>query len=463
MLFDVPASAGFLLGAILVVSGPTVVLPLLQSVRLREPVAPILRWECIVIDPIGAVLAAAVFESIVDAEGGWHAATVVASSAGLGTVAGLAGGFALALLLRLNLVPDRLHSPLTLALVIGTFVAANVLSVEAGLFATTVMGVVVANQRLAPVAHIAAFGEDVGVLLLGGLFIVLGATIEFEAMRTVLVPSLGLLLVLLLVRPVAVWVSTLGARLTIRERAFLSLIAPRGVVAASVAALFSVELQREGIEGATLLAPAAFIVIIGSVVFASVVAPPAATRLRVAAAKDRGILLAGDEPWLVDVAATLAEHEVPVLLAHVDADPDEAAARGVLTFQGTLDSDDLVQAADGVGVGTALVAVRTEAVSTFLVERLSEHLGRGNVYVVEVGPTERPKFSRAWGRHAFDRQLDVAAGAETPAWTIEVIPAGHDRHGESVDLFFLTDDEAPVVANGRKARSADAVVVARPA
>ena len=213
VLFEVQASLGLLLGAILVVSGPTVVLPLLDTVRLREPVSSVLRWECIIIDPIGAVLAVAVFEAIVDAEGGFNPASVLLSSAAAGVVVGAGAGLGLAVILRLHLVPDRLQSPLTIGTVVVCFVGANSISVEAGLFATTVMGVVVANQRLAPVGHIAAFGEDVGVLLLGGLFMVLGATIDFDAMRSVLVPACALLVILLAARPVVVRLSTLGSDL----------------------------------------------------------------------------------------------------------------------------------------------------------------------------------------------------------------------------------------------------------
>lgn len=464
LLFGFPPSMGVLMGAILVVSGPTVVLPLLASVRLREPVAPVLQWECIVIDPIGAVLAVAVFQAIIDAETGFNPLSVLASSAAVGVAVGVVAGFGLAVLLRRHAVPDRLQSPLTLATVVVCFVAADALSVEAGLFATTVMGVVMANQRLAPVAHIAAFGEDVGLLLLGALFIVLGATIELGAVRAVLLPGLVLLVVLLAVRPVAVWLATLGSSLTRRDRAYLSLIAPRGVVAAAVAALFSVSLREEGVEGAAELAPAVFCVIIGSVAIASLVASPAARWLRVASAERTGVALVGDEPWLLDLASDLGGNDVPVLLVQLDSDQDDAADRGLLSYRGALDDPALDEAMAAVGVGAAVMAVESDAAGSYLVEHLSEALGRGNVYVVRVGDGEHRNFrSRAWGRRAFGGAMDRSRD-EDRRWSIATLDVG-DLPGDgaaTVPLVYVRDDGTPAVAGPRgRGRGARRVIVAR--
>lgn len=463
LLFGLPARVGLLLSAILVVSGPTVVLPLLASVRLRDPVRSILRWECIVVDPIGAVLAVAVFEAIVDADAGINPLVTLATSTVVGTSTGVVAGLAVAALLRRHAVPDRLHNPLTLASVVGCFVLANLVSVEAGLFTTTVMGVVLANQRVTPVAHIAAFGEDLGVVVLGGLFVVLGSTVDLSAVSSVWLPSLGMVVVLLAVRPAVVWASTVGSELQDNERWYLSLIAPRGVVAASVAALFAVSLQRRGIDGAALLAPTAFCVIIGTAVSASLVARPAARWLRVAEAERCGVLLAGHQRWLLDSAAELSAAGVPVLVVPVDGDGDDAAGRDLLTYSGPLDGDGLAEAIEAVGVHEAVIAVDADAVTPFLVERLSELLGRRHVFrVPSPGAQERQAWSRAWGRRAFSD-----AGAETPrdGWSITTLPATAltDRSPDVVPLFLLRPDRSPLVLGPtRKAvPEGTGVVVAR--
>lgn len=460
-LFDLPLPAGLLLGAILVVSGPTVVLPLLQTVRLREHVAGILRWECIVIDPIGAVLAVAVYEAILDAEAGFNPLPALLVSGVVGVAVGLGAGLALAALLRFHLVPDRLHNPVTLAMAVGCFVLANLLSVEAGLFATTTMGIVLANQRLTPVAHIAAFGEDVGVLVLGGLFVILGSSIDLGAMTEVLLPATALLVVVLAVRPVAVWMSTIGAGLRANERWYLSLIAPRGVVAASVATLFAVGLRERGIAGAAQLPPVTFCIVIGSVLVASAVARPAARRLHVAEAEPRGVVLAGEDPWVLDTAAALSDRGIPVLLVRPGDDGGEAAERGLLTFQGELDGEALAEAMAGVGVQVAVVATRDEAASSFLVERLSDVLGRRHVYRVTARAPASSDHTRAWGRTVFG---PLADDPPSPAdgWSIAAVPAAAlaDDPSRAVPLFALSVDGPPQVVVRPDRIPADATIVA---
>ncbi|MBX3285891.1 MAG: hypothetical protein KF703_11160, partial [Actinobacteria bacterium] len=404
--------------------------------------------------------AVAVFEAVSEGRSAAGTVAVLATSAAAGIVCGGVAAVGQALMLRRHLAPDGLHGPLTLAAVVGTYVLANEVSAEAGLFAVTVLGVVLANQQLAPVAHIASFGEDVGVLLLGGLFVTLGATVDLGDLRRVLLPSLGLLAVLLVVRWAAVWLATLRSGLSGRERAYLSLIAPRGIVAASVAALFGARLEADGVAGGEVLAPAAFVVVVGSVAFVSLVARPASRRLRVAEAEPRGILLAGDASWLVDAAAVLADHEVPVMVVHLDDDGERTAARGVLTYQGAVEDDDLADAIGGLGIAKAVVATDTEGADSFLVERLSDILGRRHVYRVERSHRAgRATRSRAWGRRAFPAVTlgarrdggsdgDGAIDPDDPLlrWEIATFDDG-TAPAEAVPLFRLRGERAPAVAH----------------
>lgn len=469
LLLGVPADVGFLIGTILVVSGPTVVLPLLEVVRLREPVGSILRWECIAIDPIGAVLAVAVFNAIIDSHAGFNPLATLAASAAVGIATGTVAGFGLALLLRYHLIPDRLQSATTLALVIGCFVLANTLSVEAGLFATIVMGIVLANQRLAPTSHIANFGEDLGVLILGGLYIILGATASLTEMRAVLVPAVGLLIILLAVRPLAVWISTIGAGLATTERWYLSLIVPRGIIAASVSTLFAAALRDQGVNGATKLAPVAFVVILGSVVVASALARPAARWLRVAAPTPRGILLAGSETWMIDAGKVLARNGVPVLIADSDA-KGTAASAGLLTFTDSLDSATLPEALDAVGVGVAVVGSNDGVADTFLVDQLSQRLGGQNVYLVDT-PQARREISerRYWGRPVFSGLGDRDWGWEWEIVELEgsnrPISPPNDSNGiddESViGLFAIKASGPPSVLTDGRLPSNGQIIAAR--
>lgn len=478
LLLRVPLHIGFLLGAILVVSGPTVVLPLLDVVRLREPVQSILRWECIAIDPIGAVLAVGIFNTINDNRAGYDSLITLAESAGVGITTGAVTAFTLAILLRHHLIPDRLQSATTLAMVVGCFVLANTLSVEAGLFATTIMGITLANQQLAPTAHIAAFGEELGVLILGSLYIILGATASLTEMRSVALPAIGLLVVLLAIRPVAVRLSTIGAGLEANEGRYLSLIAPRGIIAASVSTLFAGTLTARGVDEAAKLAPVAFVVIIGSVLVTSILARPAAAKLHVAATPLDGILLAGSQPWMISVGETLARNDVPVLIADADNSGDAARA-GLLTFTDPLDSVDLHDALAAVGVGVAVIGSGNAVVDSYLVDHLSERLGRRNVY--RVSSSARPLARtdlRFWARPVFER---LSADNGLHEWEIVEIdaadgPVGGRLIGDTTDndtgsnvdsgpdvvpLFCLEGAAPPTVITGRRVPRKGRIIAAR--
>ena len=218
-----------LMGAILIVSGPTVVMPLLRVVRPREPSASILRWEGILIDPIGAGLAIVILDTLLEEQSFGQALLLVVTTFGSGLLVGLAFSVAVIEALRLRLIPDHLQVNLTLAVVVGSYALANLIRPEAGLVAVTVLGMAFANQRRAPSAHIVEFNEHLGATILGVLFIVLGARVDLNAVIDNLIPSLIIIAVLVVIaRPLAVYASTAGTSVDARHRRFLMTLAPRG-------------------------------------------------------------------------------------------------------------------------------------------------------------------------------------------------------------------------------------------
>ncbi|MDE0804349.1 MAG: sodium:proton antiporter [Acidimicrobiales bacterium] len=380
-LIDVDRNAAILLGAILVVSGPTVVLPLIRFARVREPVNGILRWEGIFIDPVGATLAIVVLDAVIENEGTGGSIERVLTTAAAGTAAGLIGAGILTLLFNRHWVPDNLHNPFTLAMVVGAFAAADLVQAEAGLFATTVMGVALANQRWAPIGHIREFEENLGSLILAGLFIILGARVDLDQLVDFLPESVALSAVLIFVaRPVAVYLSTVGSGLTFVERAYLACMSPRGIVAASVSALFALELEEAG-QPVEALAPVTFIVIVTTVLFSAIASRVGANRFRVARPAPQGVAFIGGPDWALDVAAWLSDHEVPTLVVTTDPfEVDAATRRGVLTYQGKVDSEDLLMAMDSVGILVAIGVSRFQELNSLVIERSAEAIGRANVY-----------------------------------------------------------------------------------
>ena len=271
-----------LFGALVVVTGPTVIVPLLRSVRPQAPVATILRWEGIIIDPIGALLAVLVYEFIVSAaaaDGGplLTVAGLLLQVIASGVALGAAGGFLLGVVLRRYWLPDYLINVVVLAAVLSVFTAANLLAHESGLLAVTVVGIWMGNMKHVPLEDVLDFKEDLTILFVTGLFILLAARIDAAVLGQV---GTGALLVLLAIQfvaqPLKVWLSAPGAGLGWREKALIAWIGPRGIVAAAISGLFSLRLQDAGVAGAELLVPLTFTVIVGTVVFAGVTAGPVA-------------------------------------------------------------------------------------------------------------------------------------------------------------------------------------------
>ncbi|MGF1472211.1 MAG: cation:proton antiporter [Rubrobacteraceae bacterium] len=319
-LLDLDPALAVLLGAILVVSGPTVVTPLLRQVRPTRRVESTLQWEGILVDPVGAILAILVFEVI--QSGGFQAMSVpVLLDLGLhvlaGVVVGALGAAIMVLRLKRYSVPEFLQNQVTLAVVVAAFTVANILEEESGLLAVTVMGIILANQRLVSVRHLEDFQDKLEILLISVIFILLSAQPKLSDLLGVLNPSslLFLALLILVVRPVAVALSTIRTQLNWRERAFVAWIAPRGIVAAAISSTFALQLSGEtGSTGAARLVPLAFLVIVGTVLVYSLSAKPVARWLGLTRPEPRRVLILGAHDWAYRLAKALREAGQPVLL-----------------------------------------------------------------------------------------------------------------------------------------------------
>ncbi len=307
LLLDLSWRAAVLLGAILVVSGPTVVAPLLNLVRPNDEVRRILAWEGSLIDPIGALLGALVFHLVTAGQrprAGSALGDIVASL-GVGVLGGVVGSVALLLVLRLRL-PETLYAAVQLAAVVAVAAGCDALREDTGLIAGIMMGLAVANVRGFDPAARRPFIETLVQLTLGLLFIGISATITPASLRHLVLPTLGLVAVLVLVaRPLAVALSTLRTRLPTRDRAVIGWMAPRGIVAAATAATFSTEMVRIGIGGAEKILPVTFLVIVATVTLYGLSAEPVARALGAQRPLRARPLLIGGEPWAIDLGRTL--------------------------------------------------------------------------------------------------------------------------------------------------------------
>ncbi|HEY1029604.1 MAG TPA: sodium:proton antiporter [Pseudomonas sp.] len=348
-----------LFGTLTLVTGPTVIAPMLRVVRPTSAVANILRWEGIVIDPIGALLAVVTFAFIVshgDGNAWGESLTTFASVIVTGSLLGAGAGWAFGIVLRRRWLPEYLHNFASLAAVLGIFITANLLVHESGLLAVTVMGMWLANMRGVDIRPILHFKENLSVLLISGLFIILAARLDVQALLALGPATLALLAVIQFVaRPLNIALCTLGSSLGWRERALLAWIAPRGIVAAAVSAIFALRLEQQGNEQAHLLVPLTFLVIIGTVVLQSATARPLARLLKVTEPSPSGFLIVGANPVARAVGKAIQGLGSQVLLTDSSWENIRAARMaGLPTYFGNPTSQHAEAHLDLVGLGHLL-------------------------------------------------------------------------------------------------------------
>ncbi len=389
-IFGISNQAAIVLGAVLVVTGPTVVGPLLRFVRPAGTTGPILRAEGVLIDPIGATAALLAFE-IVLLDGANEAILKVAGILALTIIAGagigLLAAFVLDEALRRFLIPDQLIVPITFAFVVATFVAANEVQEESGLLTVTVLGMYLARRDTSTVRHVLEFSESLRTLLISALFILLAARIEADALRDVLLPALGFLAVLVLIaRPLTVLVSTVRTSLTWRERMFLMMMAPRGIVAAAVSAIFAIRMEAEGIADADKIVPIVFLVIIGTIVVYGFFSGPAARLLGLAEAQATGVLIAGAHATSRGLALQLKEHGIKSLL--VDTDPynvTRSISSGLAARRLNVLAEDAAHNLDLRGIGRLLAFTSNDEVNALATTRFAREFGRREVFQLSPG------------------------------------------------------------------------------
>lgn len=455
-----------LVGAILVVTGPTVIGPLLRNIRPKRNLDSILKWEGIVIDPIGAILAVLVFGALFGhGHGHGHGQdssdwleTIV--NLGLTCLIGLgfggAAGYLLSLVLQKHWVPDFLQSVVILAVAVALFTVSNLLQHESGLLTVTVLGIGLANQGRAPVRHIVEFKEKMRVILISSLFILLGGRIGWEEITSVWKESLFLLLALIVViRPASVFLSMAGTGLTTAEKIFLSLLAPRGIVAAAVSAIFALALEAKGdpwSEEAARIVPVVFSVIFGTVTFYGLVAPPLARRLKLATPNPQGLLIAGVNGWSIKVGAALQEAGFRILMMDSNYNATgKARMAGLPAENVNVISDYATEEVDLSGIGRLLAVTPNDEVNSLACIGFGHALGRSNVFQLEpadAGLSERRSSSfELSGRHLFregitgatlrdldDRGAEVKLTQITEEFTMEDYL---DRIGEEAVQMFV--------------------------
>lgn len=428
----------FLFAALMVVTGPTVIIPILRTVRPKEKVAHVLMWEGILIDPIGAILAVLVFEFIISggATGSLTNETLVFGKIVLlGSGLGVAGGYCFAALLRKYWIPYFLQNFAALVLVCLIFSLSNQIATESGLLSVTVMGVYLANRRGIELEDILNFKETLSVLLISILFIVLAARIDATRLAAFGWGAFTLFLVLqCIIRPVSVHLCALRSKLTLPERHLLAWIAPRGIVAAAISAVFAIKLEALGYAGAFEMVPLTFLMIAATVLLQSATAGRMARFLKVAEPPPTGFLIVGANQVAQTIALQLMNNKIQVILADENWEAiSEAKMKGLRTYWGNPVSEHAEKHLNLLGIGYLLAITPSNDLNALVLNYYRSDFGPGQLFFVQNDPgvqnhVKNREPVKSGGRRLFEDHM-------TYQWLCQKL-----REGAEVKTTTLTDE-----------------------
>jgi len=400
-------------GAIIVVTGPTVILPLLRQARLKRRPASFLKWEGIVNDPIGALLAVVVFEILISTGENASISFILSAFITSLTVASILGiglGFFIAFAFRRGQVPEFLKPNVISALVLGIYVVANAFHEEAGLLATTLFGVVIGNAKLKSIDEIRRHNEYIAVFLVSSVFLLLTANLDPVLIQQISWREILLVFsIIFIVRPITVFLSTIQADMTWQERSLSAWIAPRGVVAAAVAGVFGAAMTQHGYVDANKLVPTIFLLILSTVILHGLTIGWFSRRLHLSSTQTQGVLIVGASAWSTALAHELVALKIPCLLADSSWSRLRAARlAGLPVYYGEIMSERSEESLELIEMNYLLAATSNDAYNALVCMRFSPEFGRHQVFQLPTAVDENePKSVSHTSRGAIAFQEDA--------------------------------------------------------
>ncbi|UZH56664.1 sodium:proton antiporter [Salinimicrobium tongyeongense] len=394
----------FLFSSLIIVTGPTVIAPILRNIPLKTHVSSILKWEGILIDPIGALIAVLMYEFI-RVEGGQDFTITALTEFGKIILFGFTFGFTfahiLALLIKRNVIPHYLLNVFTLATVLGVFVLADTFAHESGLLAVVVMGMVMGNKNLPNIKELLYFKESLSVLLISILFILLAANIEISDLLLIYNWKAAMLFgaIVFIVRPVGVILSSLGSNLKANEIAFISWVGPRGIVAAGIASLFGLKLAREGVPGAEYITPLVFMVVLLSVLLNATTARIFAKLVGVFVKDAEGILIIGASSVSRLIGKYLQDNKRHVVLMDNNADNVmKAKDLGLDAIAGSVYEDDLFNNIELNDVGYLMAMTGNSDINKTAINKFTSQYGeKGSFRLISSDEMNDPETNPSEG------------------------------------------------------------------
>lgn len=385
-IFGLSWKISFLFAALIIVTGPTVITPILRNIPLKKDVSTVLKWEGILIDPIGALVAVLVFEFISVGEGNAYTLTAMIEFGKI-VLFGLSFGFTFAhgltFLIKKNLVPHYLMNVVSLSVVLLVFVVSDIFAHESGLLAVVVMGMVMGNTDLPNIKELLYFKESLSVLLISILFILLSANINIEDLELLYNwKTVALFAVIIFViRPLGVFLSSTGSNLNLKEKLFIGWVGPRGIVAAGIASLFGSKLLAAGEPGAEYITPLVFVIVLGTVLLNATTARMFAKAVGVFLKNSEGILIIGASKVSRLIGAYLQENNRHVVL--IDSNKSnikKAKSIGLDALTENIYSDTLNNNIELNDVGYLMALTGNSDINSYAIQKFQKQFGENGSF-----------------------------------------------------------------------------------
>lgn len=386
LIFNLSWQISFLFSALIIVTGPTVITPILRNIPLKKDLSAVLKWEGILIDPIGALVAVLVFEFISIGEGQGYTQTGLLEFVKvlfLGFTFGFTFAYALTQVIKRNYVPHYLLNVVSLSVVLSVFVIAELFAHESGLLAVVVMGMVMGNTQLPNIKELLYFKESISILLISMLFILLSASMNLSELKLLYTPKTLILFAIVVfgIRPLGVFLSTMGSNLNLREKLFISWVGPRGIVAAGIASLFGSKLIIRGEPGAEYITPLVFMIVLGTVLLNASTARFIAKLLGVFLEKSEGILIVGASSVSRLIASYLKKnHRNVVLIDNNKSNIERAKKLGLEAFDTSIYSDALTDDLELSDIGYLMALTGNSEINKYAVETFKKQFGENGAF-----------------------------------------------------------------------------------
>ena len=451
-IFGLGWDLSFLFAGLIIVTGPTVITPILRNIPLKKDISTVLKWEGILIDPIGALVAVLVFEFISVGGGGGFTKTALIEFGKIllfGTTFGFTFAHALAYAINKKMIPHYLLNVVSLSTVLLVFVESEIFAHESGLLAVVVMGMVLGNGKLKNLKELLYFKESLSVLLISMLFILLSANINIEDLMLLYTWKTAALfaIVVFIIRPLAVFASTHNSKLKLNEKLFISWVGPRGIVAAGIASLFGSKLLKQGVEGAEYITPLVFMIVLGTVLLNATTARLFAKMVGVFLKSSNAILFVGASKASRLIAGFLRDKGKRVVLIDSNKDFIEKALEEDLeAFSVNIYDDDLTDNIELNDVGYLIAMTGSDTVNEFAINSFSKTFGEHGSY--KIASSLEAKNATNEERKSFftpkDDYINLSEAFRENPRINEVAINSEDEYNKILELLALEEKSIPL-------------------